>query len=356
MQPEALVRTRGSGTNVTAVVIFVLLAVAGVFYAKWDPYFLKLATVSSTHTLGASIVSGTARSAPPVGLSAAVTYFLDYFKDIWVALVVGLVIGAGVQTLLPREWLLSVLGRTGWGSATVAAACAVPSMMCTCCSAPIAVSLKKQQVSTGAVLAYWVGNPVLNPATIVFMGFVLGWNWAVLRILMGIVLVAGAIYIGNRWGRDHEAERALQAVEGAVPASAGGGSEAARFFRTLGRLALTLLPEYIIIVGVLGAVRAWLFPALTPGLGHSLLLTLGLAVAGTLFVIPTAAEIPIVQSLMSYGLGLASAGTLMMTLPAVSLPSLAMVSQAVSRATLARLALWVAVAGLITGGLAHFLL
>ncbi len=354
---ENVLRPRLTPRWTGAVVIFLLILVAGVFYAKWDPYFLKLAPVSASHTLGSSLVLGGGTHAPSVGLAAAISYFVGYFKDIWVALVVGLLVGAGVQTLLPRRWLLRLLGRKGWGSSTLAVAAAVPSMMCTCCSAPIAVSMKRSHLSTGAVLGYWLGNPVLNPATIVFMGFVLGWNWAVLRIAVGLVLVAGGILIGDRLGHDRLPDRVAASVTdepAAEPEQE--GPSVGLFARVLGRLAVSLLPEYIVIVGVLGAVRAWLFPAMTPALGHNLLLVVGLAVAGTLFVIPTAGEIPLVQSLMSYGLGLGGAGALMITLPAVSLPSLAMVSQSVSRRVLLVLAVWVLAMGLVTALLAHLFL
>jgi uncharacterized membrane protein YraQ (UPF0718 family) len=337
-----------------AAVIFVILTVAGVFYAKWDPYFLKLAAVSVSHSLGSSIILGASRTAPAIGWAAAVSYWVAYFKDIWIALVVGLVVGAGVQTLLPRRWLLSVLGRTGWGSSGLAVAAAVPSMMCTCCSAPIAVSMKRSQVSTGAVFGYWLGNPVLNPATIVFMGFVLGWNWALLRIAVGLVLVAGGVYLGQRLG--HAPVPATMATAVADATEDTEGPSFGRFLAVLGRLGIGLLPEYIVIVGILGAVRAWLFPAMSPALGHNLLLVVGLALAGTLFVIPTAGEIPLVQSLLSYGLGLGGAGALMITLPAISLPSMAMLSQAVPKRLLLELAAWVAVMGLVTAFLAHLLL
>ncbi len=334
------------------VVLFIALAAGGVFVAKWSPYFAKVFSVAASHTLGASIVTGPHRAAPPIGAAAAVSYAVAYVKDIWMAFIAGLVIAAGIESLLPDGWLVSLLGRTSWGSASVAAAAAIPSMMCTCCSAPIAVSLKRQRVSNGAVFAYWVGNPVLNPATIVFMGFVLGWNWAALRIVMGILLVAGAAYIGNRWATGTEAAAALRVDLPTVPK----GSRAARFFKALGRLTATLIPEYLLIVGALGAVRAFLFPAMGPALGGSVLLFFGLAIAGTLFVIPTAGEIPIVSSLMSYGLSSLAGGALMMTLPAISLPSMAMVSQAVPKRDLARLAALVLLAGLLTGVAAHFLL
>jgi uncharacterized membrane protein YraQ (UPF0718 family) len=30
--------------------------------------------------------------------------------------------------------------------------------------------MRRQQVSMGGALAFWMGNPLLNPATLVFMG------------------------------------------------------------------------------------------------------------------------------------------------------------------------------------------
>lgn len=53
-----------------------------------------------------------------------------------------------------------------------------------------------------------------------------------------------------------------------------------------------------------------------------------LASAGALFAIPTAAEIPIVQTMMAAALGLAPAAALLVTLPTISLPSLAMMVNA----------------------------
>ena len=58
-------------------------------------------------------------------------------------------------------------------------------MMCTCCAAPVAAGMRKQQVSMGGALAFWMGNPLLNPATLVFMGFVLGWQFALVRPVAG---------------------------------------------------------------------------------------------------------------------------------------------------------------------------
>ncbi len=337
-----------------SVAIFVIIAVAGVFYAKWYPYYLKTFVTASSHTLGPSFIIGASGHPPAVGLSAAWTFFVDYFKDIWVALIVGILVGAGVQTLLPASWLYRMMGHVGVKSRAWAIAAAVPSMMCTCCSSPVVVSMKKQNLSTGAVLGYWLANPVLNPATIIFMGFVLGWNWALLRIVMGLVLVVAVSWSGDHWMGGSATSRA--AIVPPVDPPVDEVPSLRRFALAVGRLVVRLIPEYIVIVAVLGAVRLWLFPTMNPHLGHSVWIMLLFAVVGTLFVIPTAGEIPIVQTLLSYGLGLGSAGVLMMTLPAVSLPSMAMVSTQLARKDLLKVGIMVALAGLVTGVLAMWLL
>jgi len=55
------------------------------------------------------------------------------------------------------------------------------------------------------------------------------------------------------------------------------------------------------------------------------------AIAGTLFVIPTAAEIPIIGTFLSFGFGTGVAGALLVTLPSISLPSLLIVYRSFPR-------------------------
>ncbi len=180
----------------------------------------------------------------------------------------------------------------------------------------------------------------------VFMGFVLGWKWVGLRIGVGLLLVFGVAYLANRFVRPEDLPANAVHAAAAVGAPAE-GSIATRWLRGLWELAIALIPEYVGIVLILGATRAWLFPAVTPQ-ATGLLWTIGLAVAGTLFVIPTAGEIPIVQTLMGFGLGVGPAAALLTTLPPVSLPSLVMLGKSVPPRVLAFVASSVFVLGLLS--------
>ncbi|MCK1786506.1 permease, partial [Pseudomonas sp. TNT11] len=187
----------------------------------------------------------------------------------------------------------------------------------------VAAGMRRQQVSVGAALAFWIANPVLNPATLVFMGFVLGWGFTALRLVAGIVLVVGVSLVAQRIARP---EQVPEAALGAVAEASVIESQPffSRWLRTLWQLFWSTIPVYILAVLVLGAARVWLFPHVDGAMSNSLLWLVPLAIVGTLFVIPTAAEIPIVQTMMTLGMGSGPAVALLMTLPSVSLPSLLM--------------------------------
>ena len=100
-----------------------------------------------------------------------------------------------------------------------------------------------------------------------------------------------------------------------------------------------------------------MFPHIGPNIDNSVLWIVGLAIAGTLFVIPTAGEVPIIQAMLALGMGVGPAGALLMTLAPISLPSLAMTGQALPWRVLARVVLAVVITGIVSGLLAvalHF--
>ncbi|CAI9008011.1 permease [Pseudomonas chlororaphis] len=299
--------------------LFVLVACVGLYFVKWSPYYAKAFLAADSHSIGASIIN----DQPSSPLNAALAYAQVYFLAIWKAAVLAVILGSLLQVLIPRDWLLRLFGRAGFGSTLRGGLFALPGMMCSCCAAPVAASMRRQNVSVGAALAFWIANPVLNPATLVFMGFVLGWGFTALRLVAGIVLVLGVSLVAQRIARPEQLPEA--AVEAVVDAStANDGAFFSRWARSLWQLFWSTIPIYVLAVLVLGAARVWLFPHVEGAIGDSLLWLVPLAIVGTLFVIPTAAEIPIVQTMMTLGMGTGPAVALLMTLPSISLPSLLM--------------------------------
>ncbi|EJR5669408.1 permease [Escherichia coli] len=304
--------------------LFFLVVIAGLWYVKWQPYYGKAFTAAETHSIGKSILA----QADANPWQAALDYAMIYFLAVWKAAVLGVILGSLIQVLIPRDWLLRTLGQSRFRGTLL--------------------GTRRQQVSMGGALAFWMGNPVLNPATLVFMGVVLGWGFAAIRLVAGLVMVLLIATLVQKWVR--ETPQTQAPVEIDIPEAQGG------FFSRWGRALWTLfwstIPVYILAVLVLGAARVWLFPHADGAVDNSLMWVMAMAVAGCLFVIPTAAEIPIVQTMMLAGMGTAPALALLMTLPAVSLLSLIMLRKAFPAKALWLTGAMVAVSGVIVGGLA----
>ncbi len=333
-----------------AWILLAVVAVTGLAYVKWLPYWDRAFTAAAHHSIGRSILTGGAAQPPAPSWEAAKAYALAYGNAIWKAMVLGLLLGSGVQALLPPDWIARRLGRAGLGGVAAGTALSLPGMMCTCCAAPVVVGLRRGRASAGAAMAFWLGNTVLNPATLVFMGFVLGWRWTALRVLLGVPMVFGLGRLADRLTSPREAEAAEAAMSASLAQVRPGPFR--RWLAILGRMTLQLVPEYVVLVLLLGAARAWLFPAVGPEIGNSLWWIAVFAVVGALFVIPTAGEVPIIQAMLAAGVGAGPLGALLMTLAPISLPSMAMVSRSFPPRVLAAVTVAVVLFGLVGGGLA----
>lgn len=356
--PVGTRRTAG----VAGVATVLLIAAGLLWWAKWAPYSAKVSGLTSSHhwaghsTLAAAGIK--AGSAP--SWNSAWSFTVDYGQSVWKALLAAMLIAAALQSLIPRGWLVAMMTRRRpVTSAATGGLMSMPSMMCTCCTAPVAVSLRRCGAPTSAVLAYWMGNPLLNPAVLVFLALVAPWQWVATRAVIGALLVVfGSAFIA-RFARRRSLEADAVPARTALPTNDSKpindskpddefalGQAPLRFAKALSRLVLVLIPEYFIVVLLIGAFGGWLFPMSTGSANQSLAIAASL-ILGTLLVIPTAGEIPLAQGLSAAGFGIGVIGALLVTLPAVSLPSLVMVGRALTWRVTVAAAVGVAVAGAV---------
>jgi uncharacterized protein len=321
-----------------------LIAVGGLAIVKWIPYYQKANVALHSHTIGPSILLGNEDHAPTPSLPAAVNYAVAYGKAIWKAMVLGLLLGSAVQTLIPRHWIANALGKADIRRVVLGGVLSMPSMMCTCCAAPVVAGLRECRAAAGSAVAFWLGNTVLNPATLIFTGFVLGWKWSALRLVLGILMVFGLGTLVNRVASGESVRVDPRAPPAADPTPSFFG-----WFKTLWRMSARLLPEYVILVLLLGAARAWLFPHVGHEVDNSLLWILAFALAGAVFVVPTAGEVPIVQTMLALGVGVGPAASLLMTLPPISAPSVVMLWRSLGPRTLVFVSVSVFLLGIVSG-------
>lgn len=340
--------------RVILVVIFLAVLLGGLWYVKWSPYWQKALLAGSTHSIGTAIIADIGAKASGPSLQAGWSFTVAYFTSVWKAVVLGLLVGSLIQVLIPTSWIKRHLGGTRFQDSLVAALAGVPTMMCTCCSVPVAVGMKRSKASTNSVVAFFLANPVLNPATLVFMGFVLGWNFTIFRIVFGLITVLGIATLVAKFGTQKSVELPDNKMFDPIVES----NEAliVRWIKALARLVIESIPAYVVIVYILGTFSGVLFPAIHNGLNGGILAILLFAVVGTLFVLPTAGEIPIIQALMALGLSAGPAATLLIALPAVSIVSLTLLKPVFSWKNLGIIGGGVVVMSIIAGLFGSFIL
>ena len=173
-------------------------------------------------------------------------------------------------------------------------------------------------------------------------------GWGIGAGLIGAAVVGSAI--AARWATNRRAaaDAATNNPETQPSVTFDLAGAPTRFGKALARLAFILIPEYFVVVMLIGAFGGWLFP-LSNGSTNRLAATGAAVILGTLLVIPTAGEIPLAQGLSAAGFGLGVVGALLITLPAVSLPSMVMVGRALTWRVTVAIACVVAVAGVVAG-------
>lgn|SRR5579884_1360047 len=120
----------GKGMNSRwSVLIFLSIAVAGLFYVKWSPYYHKVLVAAEQQSLGEPIIASADRAVPAPSWQAAYGYAVNYGKAVWQALLLGLLLGSAVQVLIPKAWLSRIFGRGRFSGTALAGFFSVPSMM-----------------------------------------------------------------------------------------------------------------------------------------------------------------------------------------------------------------------------------
>ncbi len=343
-RPTATPLTRRRAAQGVAIVL--LIAAVCLAWAKWVPYTQKARSLAGSHTWPGAAIFDTSGAVPSV--AGAVSFATAYFGAVWKAALVAVVIAAAMEALVPRAVLARVLSRrTAVGQGAAGGLLSMPSMMCSCCTAPVAVGMRRQGVALGAAVAYWLGNPLLNPAVLVFLALTLPWPFVAVRAVAGVVVVLGAAVLATRiGGAGSSVSSDCSTAADPVPSPR---DAARRFGRALLRYTVILVPEYVIVVLLVGAVSGALAGGAILGQGVGPLALIVAAVIGTLLVIPTGGEIPVVAGLVAAGAGYGTAGVLLVTLPALSIPSAVMVARAFSWRVTAAVAALVVVVGLAAG-------
>jgi hypothetical protein len=246
-------------------------------------------------------------------------YTVDYLNSVWSATLIGLCIGGAVDAFLPG-WIHRRLGGGGFRQHLAGVLFGLPNMLCSCCAVSATAGLRRSGAGRGSALAFFVTAPTLNLVAILLAFQLLPLKLAMARLLLALAAAIGVTFLAARL--------APEPVGAAPPPAEARNTEPPgalirRWLNRTGRLARTVLPTLLAGFLLIGLLRT-LVPVetLATTLGNSLPATLLASTVGTVLMIPTFTEVLWVAEFTRHGMGTGPAVALLITLPAVSVPSL----------------------------------
>jgi len=158
--------------------------VVGLFYVKWFPYYT--AVRGREPALHRQIHPDGHAASAPRRRGSCHRLRLRHGKASGKR-GVGLLSVRRWQALIPPQWVARALGRTDFSSVVKGGLLSLRHDV-HCRARRSWRACGPVRPAPGAAIAFWLGNTALNPATLIFMGFVLGWQWRGLRLALGIVI------------------------------------------------------------------------------------------------------------------------------------------------------------------------
>lgn len=119
--------------------------------------------------------------------------FLRLTETVGLYFVVGVILAALLQTLVPSEWISSLLGAGRWYGVLLAGVLGVPFYACGGGAAPVIAGLLAQGMSTGAALAFFLAGPATRLTSLAALGTLLNRRALVVYV---VYVITGAALAG----------------------------------------------------------------------------------------------------------------------------------------------------------------
>lgn len=244
---------------------------------------------------------------------------IDYLNAVWFTTILGLFIAGAVVAFLPRL-VQSRLKGNRLGQHFAGMVLGLPNMFCSCCAVSTLTGLRKAGASLGPSLAFFVTAPTLNLVVILLAFDLLPLKLAVARLILGLVAAFGVTYAVTKLIQER--------VEEVLPLPGVRGDETIKEMLRcwlshtwdITKTVIPLLLAGLLIIGLFKTVFP--FETIARHFGNGLLPTVLASAIGTVLMVPTFTEVLWVGEFTRQGMGTGPAVALLITLPAVSLPSL----------------------------------
>lgn len=282
----------------------------------------------------------------------SLTFFLYDTVKIML-LLVGLIFVVGMlRTTLSPERVRDVLAGRGLAVGLVLAALlGAVTPFCSCSSIPLFIGFVAAGVPLSITLAFLIASPLINEVAVVMLGGTFGWGVTAVYVLAGLVLAVAAGWVLSRVDLDGWVEPFVFSTPVAALSAEGGSPtlvariEAAR--AETRDIVGKVWPYVLVGVGIGAVIHGWVpadFFARYAGSDNPAGVLLA-AVAGIPLYANAAGVIPLAEALWAKGVALGTVMAFMMSVVALSVPSLVMLRRVL------RMPLLVLFTAIITAGI-----
>jgi uncharacterized membrane protein YraQ (UPF0718 family) len=247
-------------------------------------------------------------------------------------LLVGLVFVVGMlRTALSPERVRDVLtGRGLLVGLVLAALLGAVTPFCSCSSIPLFIGFVAAGVPLSITLTFLIASPLINEVAVVMLGGTFGWAVTAIYVAAGLVLAILAGWVFSRVDLDRWVEPFVFSTPvAALSAEGGSPTLAARVdaARTETRDIVGKVWPYVLVgVGLGAVIHGWVpadFFARYAGSDHPLSVLVA-TLAGVPLYANAAGVIPLAQAMWVKGVALGTVMAFMMSVVALSIPSLVM--------------------------------
>jgi hypothetical protein len=249
----------------------------------------------------------------------------DYLNGVWFSTILGLLIAGAVSAFLPYLVRRYAAGNT-WNNHAAGIALGLPMMLCTCCASCSLPGLRKSGFGLRPLLGFFITAPSLNIVTVILAFKLLPLSLAVCRLGLGIAAAIGLPYLVTKWGGEIPAA----GLESTLAAETEPDQSLWKGWLThTWRAVMMAVPPLVGGIFLIGVLSTFMpLDEFAKHVGHGPGAAVLAAAMGTLVMVPTFTEVVLVKEMTSHGMGLGPVLALLISLPAVSFPSLLVLARA----------------------------
>lgn len=274
-------------------------------------------------------------------VGASLQFFLFDTVKIFILLSVLIFIISYIQSYFPPERTKKILGRfNGVTASTLAALLGTVTPFCSCSSIPLFIGFTGSGLPLAVTFSFLISSPLVDLASVILLGSIFNWRIAFAYVIVGLIL---AVVGGTIIGKAHLEDQVASFVFGArssvdVPEQELTTKDRIAFGVEQVKEVVKKVWLYVLIgVGIGAAIHNWIPESVTTALlgqdkWYSVLVA---AFVGVPMYADIFGTLPIAEALVAKGVGLGTVLAFMMSVTALSLPSLIMLKQVVKPKLLA---------------------